>query len=199
MTEPSGPLNGQGRVVEGLVMIDGTVAFRRGRNRIARTDGGATQYVADQAMAWPPSVRISQTPTVSTTPAYTAKDAVGGLLTFANAVRETGGTGVLMGVTVLDASLQMPSMELVLFDRTFTAAADNAIFSPSDADLANCLGVVAINSWAAFEDNAIAQVSGVSLPIVLSGTSLFGQLLTRGTPTFVATSDISVFVTVLED
>lgn len=67
MAEPSGPLNGQGRVVEGLVMIDGTTAFRRGRNRIARTDGGATQYVADQAMAWPPSVRVSQTPTVSTT------------------------------------------------------------------------------------------------------------------------------------
>ena len=137
MAEPSGPVNGQNRVVEGLVMIDGTTAFRRGRNAVTRTDGGATQKVADQAMAWPPSVRISQTPTVSTSPAYTAKDAVGGLLTFANAVRETGGSGVLMGVTVIDASMQMPSLELVLFDRTFTAAADNAIFSPSDADLAN--------------------------------------------------------------
>jgi len=199
MPEPSGPINGQNRVVEGLVLIDGTTAFRRGRNRVARTDGGATQYVADQAMAWPPSVRISQTPTVSTTPAYTAKDAVGGLLTFANAVRETGSSGVLMGVTVIDASQQRPSLELVLFDRTFTASTDNAIFDPTDADLANCLGVVAINSWADFNDNSVATVSGVSLPIVLSGTSLFGQLLTRGTPTFVATTDITVIVQILED
>jgi len=199
MTEPSGPLNGQGRVVEGLVMIDGTVGFRRGRNRIARTDGGATQYVADQAMAWPPSVRISQTPTVSTSPAYTAGDAVGGLLTFANAVRESGSSGVLMSVVVIDASQQRPSLELVLFDRTFTASTDNAVFDPTDADLANCIGVVAIGSWSNFSDNSVATVSGVSLPIVLNGTSLFGQLLTRGTPTFVATSDISVLCTVLED
>jgi hypothetical protein len=197
MAEPSGPLNGQGRVVEGLVMTDGTVGFRRGRNPVAVS--GATNKAADQAMAWPPSVRISQTPTVSTTPAYTAKDAVGGLLTFAGAVREAGSSGVLMGVTVIDASQQRPSLELVLFDRTFTASTDNAIFDPSDADLANCIGVVGINSWADFNDNSVAQVSGVSLPLVLNGTSLFGQLLTRGTPTFVATSDITVIVTILQD
>lgn len=199
MAEPSGPVNGQNRVVEGLVMVDGTVAFRRGKNRTARTDGGATQYVADQTMSWPPSTRVSQTPTVSTTPAYTAKDAVGGLLTFASVVQSDQKSGVLMNVTVIDASQQRPSLELVLFDRTFTASTDNAVFDPSDADLANCIGVVAINSWSDFNDNSIATVSGVSLPLVLNGTSLYGQLVTRGTPTFVATSDITVIVTVLQD
>lgn len=139
------------------------------------------------------TIRVSQTPTVSTSPAYTAKDAVGGLLTFAG----IGAAGVLFGVTVIDASQQRPSLELVLFDRTFTASVDNAIFAPSDADLANCLGVVAINSWADFSTNSVAQVSGVALPYLLSGTSLFGQLVTRGTPTFVATSDIAVIVSVL--
>lgn len=145
-----------------------------------------------------PIVRVTQTPTVSTSPAYTAKDAVGGLLTFANAVRISGGAGQLLTVTVIDNSQQRPSLELVLFDRTFTNSTDNAIFAPSDADLANCIGVVSVNSWADFSTNSIATVSAVGLGFVLNGTSLFGQLLTRGTPTFVATTDIIVAVDILQ-
>jgi hypothetical protein len=197
MANPSGPINGQNRVVEGLVLTDGSVAFRRGRN--AAAVAGADDTAADQTMSWPPSVRVSQTPTVSTSPAYTAKDAVGGKLTFAGVVQADQLSGVLMGVTVLDASQQRPSLELVLFDRDFTPSSDNAVFDPTDADLANCIGVVAVNSWSDFNDNSVATVSGISLPIVLNGTSLYGQLLTRGTPTFVATSDITVMVTVLKD
>jgi hypothetical protein len=159
------------------------------------TDTSATNPLP---VSVPAIVKITQTPTVSTTPAYTAKDAVGGLLTFANAVRVSGGNGTLVTVTVIDNSQQRPSLELVLFDRTFTNSTDNAIFEPSDADLANCIGVVAINSWSDFSTNSIATVSAVGLGFVLNGTSLFGQLLTRGTPTFVATSDIVVAVDIAQ-
>lgn len=46
-------------------------------------------------------ISISQTPTV-TAGAYTAGDAVGGLLTFANAARNSGGGGVIKDVIILD-------------------------------------------------------------------------------------------------
>ncbi len=163
-------------------------------------DGTGTDTSATNPLpvSLPSIVRVTQTPTVSTTPAYTAKDAVGGLLTFANAVRASGGSGQLLTVTVIDNSQQRPSLELVLFDRTFTASTDNAIFAPSDADLANCIGVVAINAWSDFSTNSIATVSAVGLGFVLNGTSLFGQLVTRGTPTFVATTDIIVAVDILQ-
>jgi hypothetical protein len=139
--------------------------------------------------------RVTQTPTV-TAGAYAAGDAVGGLLTFANAVRVSGGSGEILSCTIYDLSQQRPSLELVLFDRTFTNVADNAVFDPTDADLANCIGVISINSWANFSDNAIATVSAVGLGIVLNGTSLFGQLVTRTAPTLVGTSDIKIDLTI---
>lgn len=154
--------------------------------------------VSSPVTSFAPVLRISQTPTVSTSPAYTAGDAVGGLLTFANAARVSGGGGIIGSVTVVDLSQQRPSLELVLFDQTFTSSSDNAAFDPTDGDLGNVLGVVAINSWSNFNDNSVATVSGVNLPFDLTGTSLFGQLLTRSTPTFVGTSDIIVLVQVIQ-
>lgn len=140
--------------------------------------------------------RISQTPTVSTSPAYTAKDAVGGLLTFANAAASSGGTGTIVTAQVIDNSQQRPSLELVLFDRTFSASTDNAIFAPSDADLANAIGVIGLNAWSDFSTNSTATAPNVGLAFKLNGTSMFGQLVTRGTPTFVATTDIIVILTI---
>lgn len=162
--------------------------------------GGSTDrglYVDPRAKA----VRISQTPTVSTTPAYTAKDAVGGLLTFANAVRASGGSGLLQSIHVVDKGQQMANLDLVLFDATFTAPTDNAIFAPSDAELATCVGVIPIyaGDYNDFSTNSVATKPAVGLEFVLAGTSLFGALVTRGTPTYTSTSDLTVILTVLQD
>lgn len=143
--------------------------------------------------------RISVTPTVSTSPAYTAKDAVGGLLTFANAARVSGGTIAIQTVIVIDDSQQMPALDLVLFDRTFTAPTDNAIFAPTDAELETIVGVVPISNYADFSTNAVATRTGLGLAAKLNGTDLFGALVTRSTPTFVATTDISVIVECTRD
>ena len=183
-------------------MMAGTVRRDTPASSAGTTGDNATLNTDALGHTWvalPAIVRISQTPTVSTSPAYTAKDAVGGLLTFANAVRTSGGNAVLQSVIVIDNSQQRPSLELVLFDRTFTASTDNAIFAPSDGDLANTVGVVAVNSWSDFSTNSVATVDGIGKALVLNGTSLFGQLVTRGTPTFVATSDIVVIVTILQN
>lgn len=143
---------------------------------------------------------IAATPTI-TAGAYGAKDAVGGLLTFANAVRVAGGTGTLHAVTVVDDGMQSAELVLVLFDQSFTPTADNAPFDPSDADLENCIGkvVVLAADYNAFVDNAVACRSGIGLPLKLDGTSLYGQLMCTGTPTYTSTADLTVKVHILQD
>ena len=145
------------------------------------------------------TVRVVQTPTVSAASAYAIKDAVGGLLTFANAARVSGGSIIIEAATILDLDRQMAVMDLVLFDQTFTATSDNAAFDPSDADLANVIGVISFNQWADFNDNAIASRSGLGFAAKLAGTSLFGQLVTRSAPTYNSTSDITVILHITQN
>ena len=143
---------------------------------------------------------IPQTPTI-TAGAYSAKDAVGGLLTFANMARVSGGVITLTSLVLTDLGAQSANLVLVLFDRTFTATSDNAPFDPSDADMANYVGFVPIFSsdYQAFADNAGATVRNVGLQITLSGTSLFGQLMCLGTPTYASTADLTVKVSAIQD
>jgi hypothetical protein len=144
--------------------------------------------------------RISVTPTVSTSPAYAAKDAVGGLMTFANAAGVSAGTGLIQAVTVVDLSQQQPSLDLVLFDQTVAGTVtDNAAFDPTDGDLANVIAVIPISNWADFNDNSVAYRSGLAFAFKAAATSIFGALVARSTPTFVGTSDISVLLTVIQD
>lgn len=145
-------------------------------------------------------ITISQTPTI-TAGAYAAKDAVGGKLTFANAARKTGGTAVIEGLIVKDLGQQMAELDLVLFDQDFTSTTDNDPFDPSDADLANCIGVLTIVAadYADFTDNSVGTVQNLKLPITVAATSIYGQLVSRGTPTYTSTSDLQVKLIIRHD
>jgi hypothetical protein len=149
--------------------------------------GGETAIVAD-------------TPTI-TAGAYAAKDAVGGRLEFANAVRATPLSGVLHAVTIIDDGDQSAELVLILFDQAFTATGDNAAFDPSDVDLENCIGIVRIETtdYQSFNDNCVATVAGIGLPIDLTTTTLYGQLMCVAAPTYNSTSDLTVKVHILQD
>jgi len=142
---------------------------------------------------------ITESPTV-TAGAYSAKDAVGGLLTFEGAASIYRGSGTLRKVVLINQAGVADVLNLVLFDRTFTAAADNAAFDPSDADLLNCIGRISIAAadYEVLADNAVATVL-LEFPFVLAanGTSLFGQLFNETTPVaYVATTDVTVKLTI---
>ncbi len=182
----------------------GGVHYQRMKLHTAEADSaepiGDTDFGASRAL-WvdprPAVTRIQQTPTVSTTPAYTAKDAVGGLLTFANAARVSGGSIRVAAVQMVDKAQQMKDYDLVLFDRTVTAPTDNAAFDPTDTELGYVVGVVPLGGWTDFNDNAVCHVP-CNIVAELNGTDLFGVLVSRSAtgPTFVATSDVVVTVTV---
>ncbi len=142
-------------------------------------------------------VRIAVTPTISTTPAYTAKDAMGGLMTFSTVNRATGNPVFLDSVQVLDKGQVRPDLDLVLFDRTFTAPTDNSIFNPSDAEAATIVAVIPIGGWSDFSGNSIADVP-VGRQILPNGTDLFGALVCRTTPTMGGTTDIVVTLNLVQ-
>ena len=142
---------------------------------------------------------ISQTPTI-TAGAYAANDAVGGLLTFAGAALLEGRGGLIKDMLILDDAGQDAELELWLFNATFTAMADNDAWAPSEADLRKLVGIISTAGGAYFAAGtpSAARVEA-SQRYDLAGTSLFGQLVTRGTPTYVAIDDVTVIIGVIQD
>jgi hypothetical protein len=147
--------------------------------------------------------RFSVTPTISTG-IYASGDVLGGLQTISNAVRKAGGSGTILSVLVLDKTqAQRAAMDLLFFDRSVTVAADNAAVAMSDADMANCLGVISIGpyqtAWPGTPLNSISTLLNVGLPIVCNGADLFVVPVVRATPTYVATTDLEFKYTILQD
>lgn len=154
-------------------------------------------------MAISRTTQISVTPTI-TAGAYSAGDAVGGLLTFALAVNEFVRTGRIVNVAVIDKAGESADIDLFLFDATFTPTADNAAWpttSPAEAFIgSNCIGVVSVVSgdYAAYSGGTMAVVE-VDMPIVLASTTLYAQAVTRDTPTYAATDDLTFRLTIAKD
>ena len=144
-------------------------------------------------------VTVSQTPAV-TAGAYLAGDTVGGLLTFALAARVAGGGGAVLSALMVDDAGQDVALELWLFNQTFGAVADNAPWAPAEADLENLIGVIysTAGAWAAAGTPSVNSIE-TSIRYDLTGTSMFGQLVTRGTPTFAAVDDVTVKIGLLQD
>lgn len=149
-------------------------------------------------MSYYPEQSVVPTKVVTVEPviqaaAYSAGDAVGGKLTFSGLARAVGAGIKISGIVITDKAKQAASLDLVLFDRDFTATADNSPFDPSDDDLLNIVGVISVVTadYSQFVDNAVVAKSA-SIACRPVSTGLFGQLVSRGTPTFAATSDLSI-------
>jgi hypothetical protein len=145
---------------------------------------------------------IKDTTAVSTSPAYSAGDAVGAKRTIANAVR-TQGTGVLESVTILDRANQKAGMTLFIFDADPSAATitDNAAFVFSTDDVKVIAQVnIASSDYVTTNSKAVAQKTGLGVALkVASGTTLYAALVTTGTPTFAATTDVQLEYGILQD
>ena len=144
---------------------------------------------------------VALIPAISAAAIYHAGDAVGGLLTFANSARVAGSGGVIKSVLLVDDSGTDVALELWLFNATFVAMADHAAWAPAEADLEKLIGVIysTDGAWAAAGTPSVNSIKAIGLRYDLTGTSMFGQLVTRGTPTFAAVDDVTVKVQLLQD
>ena len=147
--------------------------------------------------------RIVQTPTI-TAGAYSADDAVGGLLTFVEAARFDGGGGLITSANLL---MKVPAdninLDLFLFHETVTVAADNAAASYSDADAALLAGFVTFraNDYIAATALNIMAFKELSIPYRCAedSSSIFGQFVDRTGHTYASTADIVITLTVARD
>lgn len=142
---------------------------------------------------------ISVSPTLSLG-AYSQFDSVGGLMTFPAAASTDRYTGAVVSVRIFDKDSEATPYELFLFnaDPSASTFTDNAGITIADADLDKIFGVVqfATTTRFAFANNSFSEVNGLYLPFnTVPGTNaLYGALRTgtSGTPTYTATSDITV-------
>lgn len=144
------------------------------------------------------TARVSQVPTVSTSPAYTANDCVGGKLTFAGMSRLSGGGGTLTDVLLIDYGNQKAAGYLVLFNADFTAGSDNGAWNPTESDFTKLVGVIPILASDYVTQGsaslAVAHIRNLALAYLCNATSLFGQFWTTGTPTYTAVTDIEIVI-----
>lgn len=149
------------------------------------------------------SDEIVPTVTVSTSPAYSVGDCVGGKLTLSSIVR-SGSKGLLVSVLVSDTSNQKAGLELLIFnaDPSGSTLTDNTAAVIAAADVSKVIRRISIaaSDYVTIDSKAFADivVSGRELKPA-SGTDLYAALVTTGTPTYAATTALGLRLGVLQD
>ena len=134
--------------------------------------------------------------TVTAASAYVSGNAVGGLITLTAINRASGTSIFVQSVAVASKSVQAGQMDLVFFNAnpTGSTCTDKAAFSVAAADAAKMVGAAHVSDWTASALGSVGQMYQPAIGILVPATTLFACLVTRSTPTFTATTDISVMV-----
>lgn len=152
---------------------------------------------------------LTLTPTVTLT-AYTAKDCMGGKLSFLGAGNTDGvaSAGVIRSVLLGDAAAvtQVAQIRVWFFDSdpSSSTLTDASALDIDDADLDKVCGQVTFASSGAYGDllvdNTVNGLHDLNIPYDLgTGTVLFGAIQVEGAEDLVATDDITIRVGVQLD
>jgi hypothetical protein len=139
---------------------------------------------------------VTAAPTVTAASAYASGNAVGGLITLAAINRQSGASIYVQSVTVASKSAQTAQFDLVFFNANPTASTctDKTAFSVAAADASKLAGVAHVSDWTASAVGSVGQMQQPPIGVPVPVTTLYACLVTRGTPTFTATTDVSVTV-----
>ena len=140
-------------------------------------------------------------PTVTAT-TYTTGYQVGGLMTFANALRAPTLSGVLQSISIVSKSVQTNTYAFYLFKNnpTNTTWTNNTAPSINAADLPYLVGVYSIPAGSSgLGTMTLSVLDNIGQGVVGIGTELYGVLVATGTPTYASTSDLYVNLSVLKD
>jgi hypothetical protein len=145
---------------------------------------------------------ITAAQTVTASSAYASGNAVGGLITVSNVARVSAGSGLIQSVIIDTKSAQTTSTDLVLFNAnpSGSTCTDKTAFSVAAADFDKIIGVAHVTDWTSLGTPSVGQAQNLAMPFALaSGATVYACLVTRGTPTFAATTDVSVTLRVLRN
>jgi hypothetical protein len=177
-----------------MKLVDGT------DGGTARIPGTVARGLAVEPRANTSRIQVSSAGLTTATTAYVAGDQLGTILEFTNASRTAGAPSEIRSATLLDKAKIVGAVDLYLFDRSVTLAADNAANGFSDADMAYCLGILRFPPPVVNANNGLATIEASGLAVVPNATSLFGALVTRSGHTFFgAATDLVVSLVVARD
>lgn len=148
---------------------------------------------------------ISATPTVSTAPAYSAGDAVGGLITLTNALVKSEFSGTIQSITLSDASKQSAVIHVTFFNANPSTATitDNSAITIPVAELTKTLGTVQIEAadYVPYSASSIATVNNINIGVKLmgEGQTFYCCLSTQGTPTYATITALTLNVAIIPD
>ncbi len=181
--------------------VAGNPALAGGRyDATARTldDGDAGAIAVDPAgnveIATHATV-VDLTLSLDTGGAYADGDVLAAAQELTNAVRQSGGTGILQSVLVVDQDDQGQALDIVISDATITLGTENSAVSISDADAAKILGVVEVTAadYVDLVNSQVANIRNIGMVIMPDTTSLYISAVSRGTGTYTASGIVLRF------
>lgn len=147
------------------------------------------------------SVCLTNTPTV-TAGAYTSGMVVGGKQSLANAVRSSGGSGIIQSVSVSKKTALTAPYDVYFFhtDPTNSTFTDNSALALNVADLPYLIGVAHCTDLVDNGTPKTLQANNLAIPFKLAtGTTLYAVAVIRGAETLASTSAIVMNVGILQD
>jgi len=171
----------------------------------SNTIGNVNLNNSENHIGWVGGHTVSLTPTslaVTASSAYSSGQFLGGLLTFTSATRLSAGSGLLQTAILADASKQNALVDLILFNAnpSSTTVTDKTTADIAAADLPKVIGVAHITDCISLSTRGLCLAQTQAIPVTLaSGTTLYGVMVVRGTPTYPSTSAVGLTLTFLQD
>lgn len=181
------------RLTSMITALTNTIVLQAGENHVGEV--GNNQI----------TITAAQTSTVVT---YTTGQAIGGLITYANAARVSGATGapgtsgLIQRAMVFSKITNTVQTDIILFNAnpTGSTCTNASAYSLAAADFDKVIGVAHVTDWTASASAYTGQAQNLAIPYALvSNTSLFGCLVARGSITAASTSDFSTAAAVIRN
>lgn len=154
------------------------------------SDANGKLWVAD------PTGVVSVTPTI-TAGLYAANQSVGGLQTLTNASLVAGSPVILDSLVIQDKSNQKPQLDILILDSTSSGGTitDNTNLTLGATNAGKVIARIPVVTadWQSVgvDTYAFASYGALGKILLPTGRNLFAVIVTRGTPTFVSTTDLT--------
>ena len=149
-------------------------------------------------------IRSNKVTPVIEAAAYVANDLLADKITFPNAARDTGGTGIIQSLRITDLASQDAGSDIVFFDSdpSATTFTKNSPLTINAADIPKIIGVIPVvtSDYVDFVANSVATLASIGLAFVASDSKdLFAAIVTRGTPTYASVADLEIALGLIQD
>jgi len=140
------------------------------------------------------------TPVISTG-IYASGDAIGPIQSILKAVSSSDQSGIISSFVISDEDGQDAPLDVIIFESSVTGGSDNAAYAPSQAEVNASVGAFSVlaGDYIAAGALSIATVKPAFEFQFDQSTTLFFQLVSRGTPTYSATDSLQLKFVIDQD